>query len=113
MGNPRQLVTLSNCEREPIHIPGPIQPFGILLALDGAELRIDQISQNVETILVRSVESLVGKSLSYLISSAQFETLRILLLNKDTSLPLRKSLDLKKKNGSSETWDALIHRQEK
>ena len=26
-------VDLTNCDREPIHIPGAIQPFGFLLAL--------------------------------------------------------------------------------
>ena len=25
----------SECEREPIHIPGSIQPHGVLMALDG------------------------------------------------------------------------------
>ena len=25
---------LTNCEREPIHIPGAIQPHGVLLALE-------------------------------------------------------------------------------
>ena len=29
-------VTLDNCAREPIHIPGKIQPDGVLLAFDGA-----------------------------------------------------------------------------
>ena len=28
------VVDLNDCEREPIHIPGAIQPFGVLLALD-------------------------------------------------------------------------------
>ena len=26
-------VDLTNCDREPIHIPGSVQPFGFLLAL--------------------------------------------------------------------------------
>jgi light-regulated signal transduction histidine kinase (bacteriophytochrome) len=35
-------VDLTNCDREPIHIPGSIQPYGCLLATDmsgGAVLR--------------------------------------------------------------------------
>ena len=28
-----QQVDLTNCDREPIHVPGSIQPFGFLLAL--------------------------------------------------------------------------------
>ncbi len=31
---PAQPVDLSNCDREPIHIPGSIQPHGCLLACD-------------------------------------------------------------------------------
>jgi light-regulated signal transduction histidine kinase (bacteriophytochrome) len=26
-------VNLTNCDREPIHVPGSVQPFGFLLAL--------------------------------------------------------------------------------
>ena len=32
--DPETPVDLTNCEREPIHIPGAIQPHGLLLALD-------------------------------------------------------------------------------
>jgi hypothetical protein len=31
-------VDLTNCEREPIHIPGSIQPHGVLLVLKEPEL---------------------------------------------------------------------------
>ena len=39
-------VDLSNCAREPIHIPGMIQPHGLLLALDESGLIIRQASEN-------------------------------------------------------------------
>ena len=32
-------VDLTNCEDEPIHIPGAIQPHGLLLAVDPDTLR--------------------------------------------------------------------------
>ena len=32
-----QTVDLTNCDREPIHIPGSIQPHGALLAVDAIE----------------------------------------------------------------------------
>ena len=31
-------VDLTNCDREPIHIPGAIQPVGLLLALRAARI---------------------------------------------------------------------------
>ncbi|UAW99367.1 GAF domain-containing protein [Halopseudomonas nanhaiensis] len=42
-------VTLDNCDKEPIHIPGAIQPHGALLALD-LQGRILACSDNFETI---------------------------------------------------------------
>ena len=37
---------LADCAREPIRVPGAIQPHGVLLALSGDPLCIDQISAN-------------------------------------------------------------------
>ena len=31
---------LTNCDREPIHIPGFIQPYGVLLVLQEHDLKI-------------------------------------------------------------------------
>lgn len=44
----RDRVTLTNCESEPIHIPGAIQPHGFLLALKGESFNIDFCSGNAE-----------------------------------------------------------------
>lgn len=40
MTPPEVAVDLSTCDREPIHIPGAIQPHGVLLAFDTTGLRI-------------------------------------------------------------------------
>lgn len=40
------MVDLSACEREPIHIPGAIQPHGVLLALSEPELTVQVHSAN-------------------------------------------------------------------
>ena len=40
------VVDLNDCDREPIHIPGAIQPFGVLLALD-EQMNVAQVSENV------------------------------------------------------------------
>ncbi|RYD83164.1 MAG: GAF domain-containing protein [Sphingobacteriales bacterium] len=37
---------LTNCDREPIHIPGKIQPHGMLLALDKKSLVVTHVSSN-------------------------------------------------------------------
>lgn len=42
-------VDLATCDREPIHIPGAIQPHGALLHLEPASLRLLQASANLES----------------------------------------------------------------
>jgi chemotaxis family two-component system sensor kinase Cph1 len=53
---------LEACAREPIHIPGSIQPHGVLLALD-RELRVVRASANTEEMLGLTVEALLGTPL--------------------------------------------------
>jgi chemotaxis family two-component system sensor kinase Cph1 len=43
-------VDLSSCDREPIHVPGAIQPFGALFVLDG-DGRVTRRSGNAEKLL--------------------------------------------------------------
>lgn len=57
----RELVSLTNCESEPIHIPGAIQPHGFLLALKGRELIIDFCSANSFDYCGAMPEQLLGK----------------------------------------------------
>ena len=40
---------LTDCDREPIHIPGSIQPHGVLLAVDPASLKVVQIAGDTRT----------------------------------------------------------------
>jgi two-component system, chemotaxis family, sensor kinase Cph1 len=39
-------VTITNCEDEPIHIPGSIQPHGFLLGVKKETLKIIYCSEN-------------------------------------------------------------------
>jgi chemotaxis family two-component system sensor kinase Cph1 len=56
-------VSLSNCEREPIHIPGAIQPFGFLLTLSEPRNEILQASANAaSSIGLSRVEDLLGQN---------------------------------------------------
>jgi light-regulated signal transduction histidine kinase (bacteriophytochrome) len=47
---------LTNCDREPIHIPGSIQPHGMLLTLDPAGLKVLQAAGDTGGALGRSIE---------------------------------------------------------
>src|SRR5690554_6937969 len=44
-------VDLSNCDKEPIHIIGRIQPHGFLLVVDSKTLLVEQISENVNALV--------------------------------------------------------------
>ncbi|MDY3555643.1 ATP-binding protein [Gemmata sp. JC717] len=56
-------VDLANCDREPIHIPGRVQPHGILLALSEPDLVIEQASANAAGHFGAAAEHLVGSRL--------------------------------------------------
>ncbi len=67
--NDTSVVDLSNCDREPIHIPGAIQPHGVLLAVSLPALTIAQTSDNVTTQLGLGIRSVLGHSLADVIGS--------------------------------------------
>ena len=57
----REIVNLTNCEQEPIHIPGSIQPHGFLLGLKSETFIIDYCSENVSDYISKSHADLLGK----------------------------------------------------
>ncbi len=70
-----QIVDPTNCDREPIHIPGFIQPHGVLLAADrkGA---VVQVAGDVKSLLGRAPEEALGMSLGALIGEGAAKRLR-------------------------------------
>ena len=67
---------LNNCADEPIRFPGAIQPHGLLLTLSEPALEIIQISANVETLLARTPQELIGQPLHKLIGQGHTEAVR-------------------------------------
>ncbi|QWT18421.1 GAF domain-containing protein [Bacillus sp. NP157] len=45
------LPDLTACDREPIHIPGSVQPHGVLLVVDAATKKVLQVSENATDLL--------------------------------------------------------------
>jgi light-regulated signal transduction histidine kinase (bacteriophytochrome)/ActR/RegA family two-component response regulator len=70
------LPDLEQCEAEPIHIPGSIQPHGVLLALAEADLRILQASMSAQQLLGVSAERLLGRDLAEALDPALAEAVR-------------------------------------
>ncbi len=70
-----QALDLTTCEREPIHIPGAIQPFGALVVSRLQDFRITQASANVESLTGRRLEQVLGCHLGELIGQDDFRQL--------------------------------------
>lgn len=72
-------VDLSNCDREPIHIPGAILPHGAMLVVSPATWTIEQTAGDCEGLLGRPSLALAGHSLRELFSPAQIAQLSDLI----------------------------------
>ena len=68
----RDIVSLTNCESEPIHIPGSIQPHGFLLGITDNQV-IDFCSANSADFILLAPEMILGKSLSDIFPESQTE----------------------------------------
>ncbi|MDX2243958.1 MAG: ATP-binding protein [Leptolyngbyaceae cyanobacterium bins.302] len=101
-------VNLTNCDREPIHIPGSIQPHGILLVLSEPTWEIEQISANTEALLGVPPQQLLGQPLSTLLDQTQILALqRCLQHDFEQANPLKLSMQ---PSGQPITFDGILHR---
>ncbi|MFN6570251.1 ATP-binding protein [Dendronalium sp. ChiSLP03b] len=102
-------VDLSNCNKEPIHIPGLIQPHGVLLALKEVDLTILQVSENTFNLFGLHPEELINQNLNNLLESEQVDLLKDCLSQED--LPIVNPLDFYIKNNDKILhFDGIIHR---
>ena len=62
-------VTLDNCHKEPIHIPGSIQPHGYLMVFEAETLVLRYGSQNLADLMARPIDELIGLSLTKLLDN--------------------------------------------
>lgn len=79
--NAQNQVDLTNCDREPIHIPGSIQPHGCLLACDASAVTVLRHSANCAAIIGvegdlngRSLPDVLGNQASHNIRNALSRT---------------------------------------
>lgn len=72
-------VDLTNCDREPIHIPGAILPHGAMIVADPKSFRIEQVAGDLPGLLGRQAADCLGGSLDSIFSADQVDRLRALL----------------------------------
>src|SRR3954453_19191641 len=76
---PQDGVDLSTCAREPIHIPGSIQPHGVLFALSAADLTVTQVSANVERFIGRNAESTLSQPIERVLGEGVGQQVRAMV----------------------------------
>ena len=96
---PSELANLTNCDREPVHIPGYIQPHGVLFVLSEPDFNIVQLSTNTMQWLGRAPEDFLNKHVSILLGAAEIQAIgQCLAGDFEYVNPLR--VDLKTPNGT-------------
>lgn len=102
-----QPVDLTNCDREPIHIPGSIQPQGVLLAFVEPSLTIVSASANAEAMLGLDGPP-VGRPLADVLG-ADAERIR---RQRGDGLAGLDAVPIVTPGDGERRWTALLHRHE-
>ncbi|MBW4617119.1 MAG: GAF domain-containing protein [Desmonostoc vinosum HA7617-LM4] len=102
---------ITNCEYEPIHIPGSIQPHGLLLVLKEPELTIIQTSENTYSFLGVAPEALLNQPLSNLLEADQINFLKDCSSSEQLQLSNPIELTIKSHNKIVH-FDGIIHRSD-
>ncbi|REK17429.1 MAG: hybrid sensor histidine kinase/response regulator [Planctomycetota bacterium] len=106
--NPPQ-VDLSNCEDEPIHVPGAIQPHGLFVGCDAASECITHISDNCRNFCGETPQALLGQPVASIFRRDSFADSQIAILRSvaDAKPHYLFTVGLA---GPTETFDAIAHR---
>ncbi len=101
-------VDLTNCDREPIHIPGSILPHGAMLVVDPATMLVEQVAGDTLGLFGRDAASLTGQGLADLLNAEQLQRLRELLQSSSLARP-RHLLDPLLRVVPDRAIDASVH----
>ena len=104
-------VNLTNCDREAIHIPGSVQPHGVLCVLSQPDLTILSISDNVAMFTQLSASAYVGQPLMCLLAADSVEQVRDALQQSDVARGNPYLLHLAHQDTDS-IWNGILHDHE-
>lgn len=99
---------LTDCDREPIHIPGSIQPHGVLLAVSPADLRIVQVGGDTERFLGAPPAELLGVRLTDWLAAEHVTRLREMIGSADLAGRPAHAFNLKH-DGASQSLEVTAH----
>jgi two-component system, chemotaxis family, sensor kinase Cph1 len=102
-------IDLSNCDREPIHVPGAIQPHGVLVVLREPELTIVQASESTMPLLGIAPDALLGQPVERMLGEDAAGILRAALVERNPAAlnPIRL---LVPQSTGVRAWDGIAHR---
>jgi len=112
---PSDLAALEDCSEESVCAPGHIQAYGIVLNLQGASLKILQVSENVEQFFGISAAALLGQPLQRLFSPTQVQQIAVMTQN---NLEIYNPFELKTQRRAAQvdrvrktqTFKSTLHR---
>lgn len=107
---PESDIDLTNCDREPIHIPGLIQPHGVLLVMQESDFRVVQVSANVETLLGLAPERLLDVPIRDFLGEEQLRAFQDALSRDDLETNPLFVFPLRFSHGG--LFDAVAHRKD-
>ena len=95
---------LDGCANEPIHIPGSIQPYGVLFVIDPKDHKVLQASDNLESWLGIKTADALGQPLDAVIGADQAEVIRHIVVKRELQ-PLQSSVV----RINDKVFDAVAH----
>ena len=95
---------LDGCSTEPIHIPGSIQPYGVMLVLDPQNHCILQASDNLDAWLGVATKDALGKPLASVIGDDQADIIRHIVVTRELQ-PMQSSVV----KVADKMFDAVAH----
>lgn len=104
---------IEHCAREPIQVPGSIQPHGFLLVIDEAASTIIQVSANVSDWLGLEPQSLIGATLTRVFAEPERLLQRLQALPEEEQNPFHIG-DVRFLSGSSTArpMTMMVHRHD-
>ena len=105
----RAPANLTDCDREPIHMPGAILPHGAMLVIDCATMTVLQVAGDTQGLLDQSQQDLLGKSIDAIFTPAPAARLRQLCADSNITKP-RHLLDPLLRVVADRPTDASVHR---
>ncbi len=102
---------LEGCAKEPIHIPGAIQPHGILFAISETDMTIRQASANMNDFIGKPVNALIDRPISDVIGEPQTRMLKKIVTSGELQ-PVKSTVFTVKTGQSLRSFDVVAHRSE-